>query len=207
MDATEHATDDATEAALLTAFWEIIARHGWAGVTLRRLAAAAGLTAGQIRALAPGGKEDLLRLHGEHIDRLVAASTVPGQGGTPRDRIFDVIMRRIDAMQPHRAGLLRFLKDLPRRPDLLLALAPGLPASMARLLDAAELSPEGLAGQVRVQGLTLVWLATIRSWAEDSAPDLGKTMAALDRALDRAERVARTLRLAPGDQAAEAALD
>jgi len=83
-------------------------------------------------------------------------------GGTPRDRIFDVIMRRIDAMQPHRAGLLRFLKDLPRRPDLLLALAPGLPASMARLLDAAELSPEGLAGQVRVQGLTLVWLATIR---------------------------------------------
>ena len=199
--------DPAAEARLLEAFWDTVARHGWPEVTLRRLAAASGLDAAEIRALAPGGKEDLLRLHGALMDRLVTEGTVPGQGGTPRDRVFDAVMRRIDAMQPYRAGLVRFLKELPGRPDLLLALAPSLPAAMARLLDAAELSASGLAGQMRVQGLVLVWLATIRAWVEDTGPDLGKTMAALDRALDQAERVARTLRLAPGDLAAEPALD
>jgi hypothetical protein len=44
-------------------------------------------------------------------------------------------------------------------------------------------------------GLTGVWLATIRAWARDDSPDMGATMAALDSALDRAERIARPLGL------------
>jgi ubiquinone biosynthesis protein COQ9 len=42
----------------------------------------------------------------------------------------------------------------------------------------------------------------VRSWAEDESEDLGTTMAALDRVLDRAEQVARTLRLLPAEDAA-----
>ena len=49
---------------------------------------------------------------------------------------------------------------------------------------------------------TAVWLATLRAWTRDDTADLGATMAALDRALDRAEQVARALRLEPGDTTA-----
>jgi AcrR family transcriptional regulator len=195
-------TIDETDSRLLAAFWQVIAAHGWPGVTLRRLAAAAHLPRAEISARCPGGPRDLLDLHGRLMDQAVTAGTVPGQGGTPRDRIFDVLMRRIDAMQPHRAGLVRLLEELRTEPGLALCLLASLPRSMARLLDAAEIESSGLFGALRVQGVTAVWLATVRAWVEDDSVDLGPTMAALDRALDRAEQVARSLRLDPGDMAA-----
>jgi ubiquinone biosynthesis protein COQ9 len=193
---------DATESRLTAGLWQVVAAHGWQGVTLRRLAAATGLAAADIRARCPGGPRDLLALQARLLDEAVARGTVPGQGGTPRDRIFDVLMRRIDAMQPHRAGMLRFLDALRTDPGLALCLMAGLPRSMARLLEAAEIESRGLSGALRVQGLVGIWLATLRAWQRDGSADLGATMAALDRALDRAEQVARTLRLAPVDLAA-----
>ena len=48
-------------------------------------------------------------------------------------------------------------------------------------------------------GLAGVWLATIRAWARDDSADMAATMAALDNALDRAERIARSLGLLRGD--------
>jgi AcrR family transcriptional regulator len=195
-------TTDDIDSRLLAGFWRVVAAHGWQGVTLRRVAAASGLPASEIRLHAPGGPRDLLALHGRLMDEAVEAGTVPGQGGTPRDRIFDVLMRRIDAMQPHRAGLVRLLEELRTEPGLALCLLAGLPCSMARLLQAAEIESSGIFGALRVQGLTGVWLATIRAWVKDDSTDLGPTMAALDRAFDRAEQVARSLRLDPGDMAA-----
>src|SRR3712207_1501237 len=109
-------TTDETDSRLVAGLWQVVAAHGWSGVTLRRLAAASGLPAAEIRARAPRGPGDLLRLHEQAMDMAVAAGTVPGQGGTPRDRIFDVLMRRIDAMQPHRAGIVRLLEELRTRP-------------------------------------------------------------------------------------------
>jgi len=196
-------TSDEIETRLLAAFWRVVAAEGWGGVSLGRLAAAAGLSRTVVKRHAKG-PEDLLRLHGAAIDRLVREGTVPGQGGTPRDRVFDVVMRRIDALQQNRAGVVALLKALPREPLLALGLARGLPEAMRGALEAAEISTGGIAGALRVQGLTAVWLATLRAWVDDDTTDLGATMAALDRALDRAEQAARSLRLDAGDQAVAA---
>jgi hypothetical protein len=88
-----------------------------------------------------------------------------------------------------------------RDPSLAVLLGPQLSLSMRWMLDAAEIG--GSAGRRRAiaLGLVAVWLSTVRAWAEDDSEDLGPTMAALDRALDRAEQVARTLRLLPEAEA------
>ena len=39
-----------------------------------------------------------------------------------------------------------------------------------------------------------MWLQAVRAWDRDDSGDLSETMAALDKALDRAERVERLLR-------------
>jgi hypothetical protein len=102
-------------------------------------------------------------------------------------------------MQPHRAGIVRFLEELPRDPLTALRLAPLLPVSMAWMLEAARVDSSGPLGLARVKGLTGVWIAAARAWMNDASEDLSATMAALDRALDRAEQIARTLRLPEGD--------
>jgi ubiquinone biosynthesis protein COQ9 len=187
-----------TEARLLDGFWRTVAEHGWQGTTLSRVAEAAGLPLAELRGIA-ACPFDLLKLHGEAVDRAVVAGTVPDPASPARERLFDVLMRRFDAMQPHRAGIVRFLEELPRDPLTALRLAPLLPVSMAWMLEAARVDSSGPLGLARVKGLTGVWIAAARAWMNDASEDLSATMAALDRALDRAEQIARTLRLPEGD--------
>jgi AcrR family transcriptional regulator len=194
-------TNAAADPRLIDALFAIIAEHGWRGVTVTRLAAASGLAAAALVRRFPS-RLDLLRLHAERVAETVASGTVPGQGGTPRDRLFDVLMRGVDALAPHRAGMLRLVADMRGDGVLAAALAPVLHRTMKRFLDAAELEAGGVQGNFRAAGLTAVWLLTIRAWEGDDSADLGPTMAALDRALDRAEQAARSLRLEPGDLAA-----
>ncbi|MBW8269590.1 TetR family transcriptional regulator [Caldovatus aquaticus] len=182
------------EARLHAAFWRAVAAQGWHGLTMRRLAAESGLPLADLRAALPTPLH-ALRLHLRLTDREVLRGTLAGQGGSARDRLFDVLMRRFDALQPHRPGVLRLLHDLGRDPLLALALAPGLVVSMAWMLEAAEIGAAGAAGLVRAQGLAGLWLAALRAWERDPSEDLGRTMAALDRLLDRAEWLARRLDL------------
>ena len=192
-----------TEARLVAGLWQVVAAHGWAGLSMRRVAAVSGVAPAEIRRRCPT-PHHLLLLHGRLVDQAVLEGVVPGapDDNTPRDRVFDVIMQRIDALQPHRAGILRFVEDLKADPLLALALLAALPRSMAWMLEAAGLGSGGLAGLARAKGLAAVWLATLRAWTRDDTADLGATMAALDRALDHAEQVARALRLEPGDTTA-----
>jgi beta-phosphoglucomutase-like phosphatase (HAD superfamily) len=108
--------------------------------------------------------------------------------GSPRDRLFDVLMRRFDALQVHRAGVIALLRALPANPPLALLLAAATQRSMAWMLEACGLSASFLRGLLRTKGLTAVWLYTTRAWERDDSADLSGTMAALDRALARAER-------------------
>jgi AcrR family transcriptional regulator len=191
------------DSRLVTGLWQVVAERGWPGLSMRRVAAASGVAPAEIRRRCPSPCH-LLALHGRVMDQVVLEGTAPGDAldtNTPRDRVFDVLMRRIDALQPHRAGILRLLDDLRRDPLLGLVLLASLPRSMAWMLEAAGLGAGGLAGLARAKGLTAVWLATLRAWVDDDSVDLGPTMAALDRALDRAEQVARMLRLDPGEAA------
>ncbi|MBE9604676.1 TetR family transcriptional regulator [Acetobacteraceae bacterium H6797] len=189
-------------AALLDAFWAEVAETGWRGTTIEGVAARAGIERaalrGRFRCLF-----DFLRLHGEIVDEGMVAGITPDPLSTPRDRIFDAVMQRIDRMQPYRVGLTRFLSEVKGDPFTALGLAALLPASMARLLDAVGIDVGGPLGALRVKGLCAVWLYTVKAWREDEGADLSATMAALDRALERAEQFGRSLRLPPGDIIAE----
>ena len=91
----------------------LIAEKGFAEVTLRDVAAAAGLGLADLYRLYPD-KVALAAAFMARIDAEVLAGT-PRQidpEETARDRLFDVMMRRYDALQPHRAALAR---DPPRR--------------------------------------------------------------------------------------------
>jgi ubiquinone biosynthesis protein COQ9 len=191
-----------TDARLVSGLWQVVARHGWRGLTMRRVSAASGVSLAELRRRCPTPLV-LLALHGRVTDAEVLQGTVSDGGGdSPRERLFDVLMRRVDALQPHRSGVLRLLDDAASDPFLALALLSGLPRSMAWMLEAAGIGTHGCAGALRAQGLVGVWLYAVRAWARDASPDLGSTMAALDRALDRAEQAARTLGLGPADHAA-----
>ena len=194
----------ALKARIFDGLFAVVAEQGWRGTTLSRIAAASGVSLGEMRGFASCPEGIMLR-YTAMVDRQVLDGTIPTEGETARDRLFDVLMRRLDAMQPHREGILRFMKDLPFHPFLVLSLGAAMERSMGWMLEAAGLDSHGAAGLARIKGLTAVWVYTLRAWLKDDSADLAATMSALDRALDRADQVARSLDPAARRKPAEVA--
>jgi hypothetical protein len=119
--------------------------------------------------------------------------------------VFDLLMRRFDALQPHRAALEALRRDLPADPCTALALGAALLRSMRLMLEAAGMASPGLGGAIAVKLTAACYLAAARTWARDESPDLAPTMAVLDRRLRGIERwLAPRTRSFRGRETAEA---
>jgi AcrR family transcriptional regulator len=105
-----------------------------------------------------------------------------------RDRLFDALMRRLDAMAPYREALREIVAWLKRDPIAALAMNASVVNSLRFALASAGIDNEGVSGAIKLQGLALAWTRIVGVWLDDSEPDLSKTMAELDRELTRGER-------------------
>lgn len=186
--------DTATRDALLDAALELAAENGWTTVTIVGATERAGIDAQAARRIARGRAELLVRL-ADRIDAemLEALDEDARDPDIPmRDRLFDILMTRLDVLAAQRDGIRAMLRGLPRDPLAALGAAPVLGRSMARILDAAGQSSRPPFGPLKVKGLALVWLATLRVWLDDDSEDMAATMKALDYNLARAEELANS---------------
>ena len=173
---------------LLAEAFAAIAAEGWPRFSVARPARAGGRALERARLRFPSKASVLIR-----FGRLADAAALAGapDEGAVRDRLFEMMMRRFDVMQAHRAGIVALLRHIPFAPPLAALLGCANLASMRWLLEAAGVSARGPLGQLRAKGLLGVWLWAMRAWVGDESRDLSATMAALDTALARAERAAR----------------
>jgi AcrR family transcriptional regulator len=184
---------DAFDRDVTAALMRVAAREGWDGTTLAKVAAEAATTLAALRARF-ADRAAILDRFSLVIDAAVLAGTVPASAAeTPKDRLFEVLMRRFDALAPHRAGVLACWRGLRSDPVALACRAPAALTSMRWMLEAAGIPATGPVGMLRAKGLLAVWMSVFRTWEGDESPDLGPTMAALDKALTRAESLAETL--------------
>ena len=163
--------------------------RGWRRVTLADIAAESGLAPERMYAEFRS-KEAILTAFARHIDIQVFKDPVEA-GGTARDRIFDLIMRRFDALTPYRAGIRAILQDTFGDPIAALTGLCAVHRSMILTLEAAGVSASGPFGRLRANALAALYLRTLYEWlqkADDGDDD--RIMAQLDRALSRAERIA-----------------
>ena len=165
-----------------------IARQGWRRLSLADIAAEAGLPILRVYRLF-SSKTAILRAFFRRVDEAVLAAPLDSEPDErPRDRVFDLLMRRFDALTPYRAAIEVLGRELPTDPLAALAAGAGLLRSMRWMLEAAGISGEGLGGVLAVKLTAAVYLATLRVWLRDASPDLAPTMAALDRRLRGIER-------------------
>ena len=111
----------------------------------------------------------------------------------PRERLFDVLMRRLEALEPHKVALRSLFTSAARNPPLALALNGLAVRSQQWMLTAAGISAAGPTGLLRAQGLALLFAPVLRTWLGDDDPGRARTMAALDRALGRGQSWASLL--------------
>ena len=161
-------------------------QRGWRTLQLTDIAAEAGVTLAELAGLY-ACRPQILDGFEQMIDRAMLAAE--NAGDTPRDRLFDIVMARFDALAPYRDGIRRIARELPLDPPSGMVLSCALPRSVCWMFSGAKVGVHGPAMPFKLLTLGGVYLSTLRVWLTDDGQDLAKTMACLDRQLDRAERL------------------
>jgi AcrR family transcriptional regulator len=158
--------DQACDAAL-----SLASERPWREVSLREIAERAGVSFADLYDKAPGKPLLVLRLS-QRLDR-AALETAATPSNDPHDRLFDAAMARIEAMEPHRAGLISMARG-----ESPVTMATLLPLTARAILEAAGVS----ATPPRLAAMTLLWGRVVQVWRDDEGA-LNRTMAEIDKRL------------------------
>ncbi len=174
---------------IVDALMKLAGERSFEDIAIRDICQEAGVSLADFRDCFPS-KGAVLAGLSRRIDRVVLAQDSGELADeSPRERLFDILMRRLEAMAPYREGLREISGWLRREPAAALAMNQVVLNSMRFMLEAADIElDDGAAGAIKLQGLALAWARIIGVWLDDDDPGLSKTMAELDRELTRGER-------------------
>ncbi len=180
---------DKAVAALLT----LLATQPFERIGLADVATEAGLSLAELRAEF-ASTLGMLAAHIKDVDRAVlSAQDADMADEPPRERLFDVLMRRLDILAPHKEAVRSLLRSAACNPGLALALNGLAVRSQQWMLTAAGIGASGPKGMLRAQGLALMFANVLRTWIDDEDEGHARTLAALDRELARGQRFAGML--------------
>ncbi len=180
----------------LKAALELAASRPWADIPLADIAARAKLSLSDFHGVA--GREDLVEALDGYFDKAMSADGVPEET-SPRERLFDVIMLRFEAMEPYRAGLIELLKFRETSLTHVVSLPGHRHASAAWALASAGLDHDGGApASLKRIAIAVVIAQAERAWRKEASGDFALTMTALDKGLRRVEERLGQLRRLTG---------
>lgn len=173
---------------IVEATMRLAAEQPWNDIEVADIAREAGVSLSEFRDAFPS-KGAVLGGLARMIDRQVLDGTTDELDEEPaRERLFDVLMRRLDALAPYKPALRRIAYALRFDPLALAALNGVALNSQRFMLAAAGIGTEGPLGRVRLQAAVVAFARTMETWLEDDEPDQARTLARLDRELTRADR-------------------
>jgi len=174
--------------AAVEALMRLAAEQPWNDIEVGDIAREAGLSLAEFRDLFPS-KGAVLGGLARIIDRRVLEGDATDLADEPtRERLFDVLMRRLDAMTPYKDALRRISYALRGDPLSMLALNGVALNSHRFMLAAAGINTEGPLGRLKLQGVVIAFARTVEVWLDDEDPALARTMAKLDKEIRNGER-------------------
>ena len=187
------ATGGDSAAALRRALLKLVETQGWIDLSFAEIAEVAGVPIAEAHRIYPSKTAILIGLSRAIDERILTSLAGDPLEGTPKDRLFDIVMRRFDILKSDREAYRRLMRQLPATPDSFAALLCQLRRSLSLTLEAAGISAGGLKGALRLKGLLAIYLAGLRAFSLDESDDLAKTMAEIDKRLGQAEKISEML--------------
>jgi AcrR family transcriptional regulator len=174
---------------IIESFMGLLAEKPIEAIGYAEIAKGADVSLARLREMF-GSTRAILSAHVKEIDRQVLAGADADMAEeSPRERLFDVLMRRIELLEPRKAAVRSLLRSCRRDPGVAFVLNGLAVRSQLWMLTAADIDASGPRGMMRAQGLALLFASVLRVWTNDDDPGRARTMAALDRALARGQRL------------------
>jgi AcrR family transcriptional regulator len=146
---------------IIAALLALLAEHPIERIGYADLAARAGVSLAALR----GEFASLLAIYAAHVKevdrKVLAGGDADIAEEPPRERLFDVLMRRIEALAPHKAAIRSLLRSARRNPGLAVALNALAVRSQQWMLAAAGIDASGPRGMLRAQGTALMFAGVL----------------------------------------------
>lgn len=183
----------AREPDLLLEAWKLVAEQGWRGYHPLELARRTGRPLPEIYAVFTT-RGDLIKALGHRLDAaMLDVPLADLEHLSVRERLFELLMRRFEAMRPFKEGLKAAGRAVLCDPTLSCGTLANLERSSYWLLEACGAGLEGIAARLARLALIVAYARVFRVFLEDDTPDLSRTMAELDRRLGELESLARIM--------------
>src|SRR5476649_1250430 len=125
---------------IIAAFLALLAEKPFERIGLAELAKSAGVSLADLRGEF-GSTLAILAAHIKEIDQAVLAGIDADMAEEPaREQLFDVLMRRLELLEPHKEAVRSLLRSAARNPALALALNAMAVRSQQWMLTAANIT-------------------------------------------------------------------
>ncbi|MGJ0505661.1 MAG: TetR/AcrR family transcriptional regulator [Methylocystis sp.] len=174
-----------TRNRVIDAAMKLAGRRDFGDVSLSDIAFEADLSLADLRDLFPS-KGAIVGGFSRRIDRQVLEDFSAKNSHDPaRDRLYEVLRKRLEALEPHRDALESIARWAARDPLTSAALNRETVNSMRFMLEAADIDCDGPVGSLKLQGLAMAWGRVLDAWFQDG---FSFALETLDREIARGER-------------------
>ena len=139
-------------------------------------------------------KKDILKKINQYFDYKLHILSANLENSNNKDMIFEIIMMRFDILQNYRKEVISIFESFKNKPQELVILLPSLLDSMIKIIQYTKISSKGLAGQLKIKGILIIYISTFFIWMKDESSSLEKTMTSLDQYLDNAGKILKFIK-------------
>lgn len=132
-------------------------------------------------------KKDILFIINDYFDYEAFKKIRKVKSSNTHDKILESLMIRFDVFNRHRSAVIKIFNYIAKKPDLIIFFIPLIIKSLTTILESSEVASNGVLGNLKVEGLLIIYISIFLIWKKDETPGLDKTMAALNNHLNKAE--------------------
>lgn len=173
---------------ILQTLFALTLDKGWKGASLEDVSIALSIPLSDLTVILPR-KEQAFPLLADLIEtELFEQLSLENIASYPeKERVMEVLLTKIELLTPFKLFFAYLRTNLLAQTEMSLPFALAEMASLDRILDHYDFKGASLIHEMKRKGLFGIYLLTLDTWLQDDTPDLGPTLAKLDKLLTKGE--------------------
>ena len=176
---------------LIKSSFNIIEKSGWKAFSFQKLSHSEKIPISEIKTIFKS-EINILDEFSKMIDNKVEKSFdyTELENTSVKDNLFELIMLRLEFMQPYRNALKNIKSSFKSDPLVAKSVAKNVMNSLDFYLELANAFNDSLLDMFKKKSIFIIYSYIFMIWLEDNSEELSKTMSELDKLLTFAEKIA-----------------
>ncbi len=180
---------------LIDLSFKVIEMIGWDAFSLKKLSLRENISLTQVMNTLKS-KENLLEEYSKMIDFRVERNFdfEEMQRTSIKDNLFELIMLRLEFMQPNKMALKKILFSMKTKPKTAKKISKNVLNSLDFYLQLTNAYDDSFFDLFKKKSILLIYGYVFMIWLEDDSEELSKTMSELDKLLSFSEKLSKNFK-------------